>query len=374
MAGEAAQGLLSIGRRRPEPFTPEEMTFLELAGTLLAYAIENEGRIEASETEAEEQSILAEAAAGVARATTPLEISRAVRRAAARFIPSAFVTFGFLEPGALAFLTKEGPRAPLSFGPYFTRAFSEGQVAVPATADRIIAGENLPELEQSGAQAHLLTSAYSRGSLIGLLLVGSYNRDFEPGEREKRFCRVVANLVGPAMANARDIERQRMEAEEQRALAEVGAVVARESTPEQILKKLRGPLSQLIPQPVALFSFREPDAVIFQRLDGGLFSSPVGDLARRMDAEGQIHGDTVPRALRAMGMGELGIHALCGTAVRSAGAVVGYLMVGSRDPGFRFDERTLAHCRSVAQVVGPAMANARFAPGEAGCRGAALPR
>lgn len=360
-AGTSAEGLLTIGRHRPEPYSPEEMTFFELVGTLLAYAIANEGRVRASEAEAEEQAIVAEAAAAVARESSPLAITRALRGAVSRFISSPYVSFGFLEPGMVEFVTKQGPLRPANIGEYFTRAFAEGQVAVPATAGRIRAGESLPEVERVGVQAHLLTTAYSAGSVVGLLLIGSREESFVPGKREERFCRLIADIVGPAMANARTAQRQRWEAEDQRVLAEVGAVAAREATPQDILKALRAPLSSFIAQPVALFGFREPDAIVIPQPNGELRRLVLGEYAELLEEEGQIHGDQVPDDLAAAGMGSLQIRAVCATAVRSAGATIGYLIIGSREGEYAFDERALNQCRRIAQVVGPAMENARAA-------------
>jgi GAF domain-containing protein len=202
------------------------MTFFELVGTLLAYAIANEGRVAASQAEAEEQAIIAEAAAAVARESSPLAITRALRGAVSRFIPAPYVSFGFLEEGMVEFVTREGPLRPMNVGEHFTRAFTSGQAVVPATASRLRAGESLPEVERIGVQAHLLTTAYSAGAVVGLLLIGSREESFVPGEREARFCRLIADIVGPAMANARAAQRQRWEAEDQRILAEVGAVAA----------------------------------------------------------------------------------------------------------------------------------------------------
>jgi signal transduction histidine kinase len=360
-AGPSDEGLLTVGRRLAEPFTAEEMTFFELVGTLLAYAIANEGRVAASEAEAEEQAIIAEAAAAVARESSPLAITRALRGAVSRFIPAPYVSFGFLEEGMVEFVTREGPLRPMNVGEHFTRAFTSGQAVVPATASRLRAGESLPEVERIGVQAHLLTTAYSAGAVVGLLLIGSREESFVPGEREARFCRLIADIVGPAMANARAAQRQRWEAEDQRILAEVGAVAAREGLPQDILKGLRSPLASMISQPIALFGFREADCIVIPQADGSLARVSLGEYAAMLEEEGQIHGAEVPEDLALAGLGPLRLHALCATAVRSAGATVGYLILGSRDESFVFDERALGQCRRIAQVVGPAMENARAA-------------
>ncbi len=358
-AGTSDEGLLTVGRHNPEPFTPEEMTFFELVGTLLAYAIANEGRIAASESEAEEQAIIAEAAAAVARESSPLAITRALRGAVSRFIGAPYVAFGFLEPGVVEFVTRDGPMWPETIGEYFTRAFAEGQVAVPSTSARVRSGEQLPDMERIGVEAHLLTTAYSAGDVVGLLLIGSRDEAFVPGPREARLCRLIADIVGPAMANARSAQQQRWEAEDQRVLAQVGAVAAREGSPQEILRALRAPLASVIPHPLALFGFRESDSIVLPLTDGTMGRVPLGPYAELLEQEGQIHGDEVPEDLAAAGLGSTRLHAVCATAVRSAGATVGYLILGSRDESFAFDQRTLDQCRRIAQVVGPAMENAR---------------
>ena len=358
-AGNRTKGLLTIGKPDPAPFTDEEMTFFELAGTLVAYAIASERRIAATTAEAEEQAILATAAAAIARETAPLAITRALRGAAGLFIHDPYVTFGFLEPGVVEFVTRTGPLHPMAISKWFTRAFAEGQVVVPPTAERVRAGEVIPEVQATGVQSHVLTTVTSGDSVVGLLVIGSRDENFVPGDRELRLCRLIAHIAGPALANARIAQRKQLEAKDQQVLAEVGAVASRESTLEGILLGLKAPLEALISQPLVLFGFREPDAVAFPVLGGEVRRVPLGPYAALLDEKGQLHADAVPAALLPGGLGPFRLHAINATAVRSAGATIGYFIVGSRDGGFRFDERTLEICRRVGQVVGPAMENAR---------------
>ncbi|MEO8540312.1 MAG: GAF domain-containing protein [bacterium] len=361
LAGSSAEGLLTVGRLRPDSFTAEEMTFFELISTLLAYAVANEGRIAQSEAEAEEQAIIAEAAAAVARENDALAIVRSLRTAVGRFIPSPYVTFGFLDPGVVSFITREGSLDPLPIGEYFTRAFAEGQVLVPATAERVRAGERIPDMEELGVQAHVLTTAHSAGTIVGILLVGSRDESFVPGPRETRFCRLIADILGPAMANARATERERLDAEDQRMLAEIGAAVSREASPQQIMAAVRLPFHALVPQPFVFFGFREGNEIVFTRIDGSSYRVALGQYAVLIDQEGQIHGDGIPEDLGLKELSSIGINAICATGVRAGGDTVGYFLVGSRSPEFKFQERELAQCRRIAQIVGPAMQNARAA-------------
>ncbi|HNM77627.1 MAG TPA: GAF domain-containing protein, partial [Tepidiformaceae bacterium] len=356
-AGSRSKGLLTIGKADPAPFSDDEMTFFDLVGTLVAYAIASERRIAATTAEAEEQAILAAAAAAIARETDPLAITRALRRAAGLFIHDPYVTFGFLEPGVVEFVTRSGPLHPMVISKWFTRAFAEGQVIVPATAERVRAGEVIPEVQATGVQSHVLTTVTSGDSVVGLLVIGSRDENFVPGDREVRLCRLIADIAGPALANARIAQRKQEEAKEQEVLAEIAAISARESTPDRILVGLKAPLAALVPEPIVLFSFREADTILFPTFDGQGRRVPAGAYATLLDEKGQLHSASPPLALP--WLASFRIHAICATAVRSAGATIGYFMVGSRDPSFTFNERMLVLCRRMAQVVGPAMENAR---------------
>jgi len=359
-AGTGVEGALTVGRKAHAPFRRPERTFFELVGSLLSYAIANERRIAMSAAEAEEQGIIARAAAAVARETGSLAIASSLREAVGLFVPQPFVNFGYLESGAVAFPGKDGGLVTLPVGPYFTRAIDEGQVAVPPGP--AASPEGAAELERVGLQRHVVTAASSGGATVGLLVVGSRDPDFDYSPRELRLIRLIADIIGPAMANVRAVERERIEAEDQRVLAEIAAVCAREAEPAGLVNALHRPLRVLVPRPVVIFGFRDGDDVVYPRGDGTFVRLPIDQYMQMADELGQIHAPELPDDIDPNGvLREFGIHATCTTAVRAAGNTVGFLLVGSRAREHRFGRRERALFRLVSQIVGPAMENARAA-------------
>jgi signal transduction histidine kinase/CheY-like chemotaxis protein/transcriptional regulator with GAF, ATPase, and Fis domain len=359
-AGTGVEGALTVGRKSQTPFRRPERTFFELVGSLLSYAIANERRIAMSSQEAEEQGIIAGAAAAVARETGTLAIVKGLREVVGRFIPAAFVNFGYFEGASVVFPATDGGRPSVQVGPNLERARDEGQVVVaPGEA---LTGEARDELERLGVQGHVLTTAASGGLILGLLVVGSRDPSFEFGSRELRLLRLIADIAGPAMANVRALERERQEAEDQRVLAEIAAVCAREGDPTALVNSLHRPLRVLVPRPVAVFGFHDGDEIVFPRGDGTFVSFPMDPYMTMAADLGQIHAPELPDDGDPNGMlRQLGLHATCTTAVRAAGATVGFFMVGSRAAGYRFGQRERALFRLVSQIVGPAMENARAA-------------
>lgn len=359
-AGTGVEGALTVGRKSPVPFRRQERAFFELVGSLLSYAIANERRIAMSAAEAEEQGIIARAAAAVARGTGSAAIVRGLREAVESFVPSPFVSFGYFEGTSVVFPGRDGERPSVQVGPNLGRARSEGQVVVPGGGART--EEARVELDRLGVHAHVLTTASSGGVVLGLLVVGSRDPAFEFGPRELRLIRLIADIVGPAMANVRAVERERQEAEDQRVLAEVAAVCAREAEPTGLVNALHRPLRVLVPRPVVAFGFRDGNEVVYPRGDGTFVHAPVDPYMQMADELGQIHADELPADSDQRGiLRQMGVHATCTTAVRAAGETVGFLLVGSRMEGYHFGSRQRALLRLVSQIVGPAMENARAA-------------
>jgi signal transduction histidine kinase/ActR/RegA family two-component response regulator len=359
-AGTGVEGALTVGRKTHAPFRRPERTFFELVGSLLSYAIANERRIAMSAEEAEEQGIIAGAAAAVARETGTLAIVRGLREAVGRFIPAAFVNFGYFEGASVVFPAVDGGQPSVQVGPNLGRARDEGQVVVaPGGA---LTDEAQSELSRLGVHGHVLTTAASGGLVLGLLVVGSRDPSFQFGPRELRLLRLIADIAGPAMANARAVERERQEAEDQRVLAEIAAVCAREGEPTALVNALHRPLRVLVPRPVVVYGFRDGEEVVYPRGDGTFVSFPLESYVRMAGELGQIHAPELPDDSDPNGMlRQLGLHATCTTAVRAAGTTVGFLLVGSRAAGYRFGRRERALFRLVSQIVGPAMENARAA-------------
>ena len=137
------------------------------------------------------------------------------------------MNFGYVEGDGVRFPSTTGLLEVMRIDYHFTRALEHGQVVVPATSARVAAGEtDLEDMAALGLESHIVSSALSAGTVAGLLVVGSRDAAFAPGERELRLSRLIADIVGPAMANARAIERERIEADDQRILAHTAAAVA----------------------------------------------------------------------------------------------------------------------------------------------------
>ena len=278
----------------------------------------------------------------------------------AGFVPEPFMNFGFLEADAMVFPSRDGGRVRLPLGEYLEPMRAGGQVVSPRDGPPI--PEVGREMERLGIQRPVLTAASSGGSTVGVLVVATRDPGFEFGPRELRLIRLIADIAGPAMANVRAVERERQEAEDQRVLAEVAAVCAREAEPTALVNALHRPLRVLVPRPVVAFGFRDGEEVVYPRGDGTLVRVPMEAYMRMAEELGQIHADELPDDGDRPGiLRQMGVHATCTTAVRAAGETVGFLLAGSRLEGYHFGGRERALLRLIAQIVGPAMENARAA-------------
>jgi signal transduction histidine kinase/ActR/RegA family two-component response regulator len=216
--------------------------------------------------------------------------------------------------------------------------------------------------EELGLQNQVMTAARSGGEIIGMLIVGSRDPDYRFGEREVRLVRLITDIIGPGMAHVRAVERERREAEDQRVLAELAAVCAREANPVDILNRMAVALRPLIPRPVTVFGYRHGDEMVYPRADGAWIRLPLDPTFEVVDEMGQSFTDELPEESDPTGvLRQLGVRANCTTPIRSAGEIVGYLLVGSRQAGFTFSRRERELMRLAAQIVGPAMENARAA-------------
>ncbi|PFG73179.1 GAF domain-containing protein [Tepidiforma thermophila] len=362
-AGGETVGMLLLFSKAPA-FRPgaREARLAQLIADFLGPAMANMLALERERQEAEDQAIVAAAAAAVAREDDALAITHALTEAARRFVPAPFVTFGFLEGETAVFLNRAGPPTTVPLGANFREALDQGVAVVPAAAGRASQAGALPELQALGIQAHIIAAATSAGTPVGLLVVGSRDPAFSPGERETRLVRLIADIAGPAMANARAAERARLEAEDQRLLAEIAAVAARESTPDAITVALQRPLRSLVPLPIIAFGFREGERLVFPLGDGTVFESEIDAYAQLAEAEGQTYANSLPDDIDPRSpLWRMGAKAASTTVARAGGRTLGFLVVASRDQEYRFGERELRLLRLIAQIVGPAMENARAA-------------
>jgi signal transduction histidine kinase/ActR/RegA family two-component response regulator/transcriptional regulator with GAF, ATPase, and Fis domain len=191
-------GSLNIGRRKNVHFTAEDVAFIEVVSTLLAQSVANQRHIEATRREAEEQRIIAEVAAAAARETDPRALTEALVESVRRFVPRPFLGFAFRDGDKAVFHGREG-RHVVPLMELDRRALDEGQVSVPELAPYIPAGH---PVEPYGIHAATHTRSESGGSAIGLLVIASRQEGFVFRERELRLARLMAAIVGPALAAA----------------------------------------------------------------------------------------------------------------------------------------------------------------------------
>lgn len=366
-SGGEPEGLLTVARRAETPFTAEEMQFFEIVASLLAHAAANERRLAETMAEAEDQAIIAHVASAVARESDVAGIIRSLR-ATFRFVPEPFMNFGFLEGDHLAFPSDSRTSVQLPIGEDFQITLDSGQKTVTETAERPGTPQAQLQVDRIGMRSHILTRALSAGTPVGILVVGSRDPAFKPSAREERLCTLIADILGPAMANARVAEQQAHEAADQAILAEAAAAVASQSEPWEVVRSLHEAVGRFVPEPFVRFAYREGDSLSFQLEGGRRLEQPIVKYFRQALESGQsvgpplvvreAAGEDVARSKAA------GLQAHVVSRADTAGTVVGLLLVGSRDASFEPDPAVLNLCQRIAAIVGPAMANARAAQRE----------
>ncbi len=347
-------GILHLARARPERFRDEEMAFLEVVATFFSQAVGNQLRLIESNAEAEEQGVIAEVAAAAAAESDPGALVGALQ-ALRRLIPRPFAAFGYLDGDEVAYPAPGGEitRWPIDQPSY--SALKSGQVSEPEIPD------DFPKddiLRSAGVHALSHTVARSGGLVVGFLLVGSRQEGFVFEERELRILRVVAQIVGPAMENARAAQRSRLEADEQRLLAEIATVAAIETGEVALLAALVKPVGFLVRRPLVGYGHLEGDVIAYPTPGENEILLPLSGFEMRARDSGCAVGSPAdfPPGHPAHGFGG---YQICTVAYQAGGAVAGLLAVSSRDESFRFGEREQRIFRLIAQIVGPAMENAR---------------
>jgi signal transduction histidine kinase/ActR/RegA family two-component response regulator len=359
----AVVGLLVLGSH-DEGFEPgaREARLTGLIADIVGPAMASALSVERERREAEDQAVVASAAAAVAREHDALAITQALAAVVRRFVPAPYVAFGFIDGNVVQFPNRAGPPTIVPVGANFRLAIDEGHTIVPPVAERVSPGGALPELESLGIQAHIVAAASSGGAPVGLLIMGSRDAEFAPGEREVRLARLIADIVGPAMANARAAERERLDAEDQRLLTEIAALAAREATPDAMVVALQRPLRRLVPLPIVSFGLKEGELVHFPMGDGTVFETALDAYFRIAEEDGQSASSRLPDDVDpASPLWSMGVRATSVTAARAGGRTIGFLLVASRHEEYDFGERELRLQRLIAQIVGPAMENARTA-------------
>ncbi len=353
-------GAFHLSRFEDRRFRTDEVAFLDIVGKLLAQALASQRRVERAQAEAEARRVVGEAAAIAAREPDRRRLVSHLTAALASWIPDPVVAFGFVDGDRISYDDETMGRVDAVMGQFAREAVAAGQLVgdEPPTIDP--PAPRIVRLAEIGAHAWSITSARSAGQVVGLLIVASRTPGYRFSERKLESFREIAGTAGPAIANALAGARARRDAAEQRALADVAAVAAREPDPTALAAALEPALEPLIPRPTVEFCFLDGDELLYHSPRHGRAGINPGPYAKQALSQGQIVVEGVPADLQPTAAAwfredAVARHVL--TAARSAGATVGLLVTGTRESSHRFSERDLELLGRIAQVVGPAMAN-----------------
>ncbi|HXU23513.1 MAG TPA: GAF domain-containing protein, partial [Tepidiformaceae bacterium] len=358
----ALLGVLHLSRKAPVPFGTEELAFLEVVATLFTQAVASQLRIDRTIADATEQRAIADISAAAARERDVASLLKGMLPALGSAVPDVGVAFVFLEGDALLYCDASGNRLPLPAGPYARGVMEGEQVVVPVESMDGATAAAVALARGDGMHTLVLTPARSTGEVVGMLVVGTRSQSYVFSKLDRKLLAAMAQIVGPAMANVIAAEQLGAEAREQRVIAEIAAIAAREDRLEALVGALWQPLRTLMPRPFLAFGFLEGEEVLYPGEDGGMNRSPLDDHSRRALTDGQVHGVLEPGELPPGDILETyGVRAIAVTAARSGGEAIGLLLTGSLAEGYEFGDRELRLFRVIAQVIGPAMVNARAA-------------
>ncbi len=356
--GEAL-GVLHVSREGERPFEPEQIAFLQVVATFFAQTVAGHMRIAESAAETAEQWLRAEVAAVAAARSGRQAIIAGLVEPLSMIIPELFVAFTYPNGESVMLSGPMVAEQELPFGPHLRRALDEGQVVL-YEAQPDAAPETLATIRILGVRAIAVTAARVGGMVVGLLITASRKRGFRFSERDLRLINQVAEITGPAMANALAAENAEVEAKEQVIITAVAAVAARESDPAQLVSALVGPLRTFISKPFVAYAHLEGDVCAYQWPGEGEIRLPMTELEKRARSEHQVAVSGLEEQLPADHPGrQFGIHSGAITACLSGGTAVGLLVIGSRDSEVTFSKRDLRLFHLMAQIVGPAMQSAR---------------
>jgi signal transduction histidine kinase/CheY-like chemotaxis protein len=349
-------GLLSVGTTDPEhKFSERDLRILrritQVVGPAMAHAEVTQRRA----AEAEEQRIVVEVAAAVARESHPWSLLQAVVEPLRGFVSRPLVGFGHLTGDGVVYYVRDIGEWRTELTVLERKAIAEGQVHVREVDEYVPEGRQIRKLR---VHAGTLTATIAGGEATGLLLVGSRDPDFDFGERDLRLVRLLAQIVGPAMEAALASQRALQDAEEQRIVAEIGAIASREPDPEKLLKACQVPLGRLVPELILSYMFVDiaSGSYCFSSAPARRFE--LGPLGREAIATGQAWGGAEQLAHDHPGR-DAGVQTLALTANYATGAVAGLLGASCTAVGHAFNERELRVFRQATQIIGPAMETAR---------------
>lgn len=361
-------GMLTIASRDPAVhFTRDQLAVFRVIAQIVGPAFANIGAAERTRREAAEQRVLAEIASAAASAPTPVALLRAIREPMKRVVPRPWIEFGFLEGERVVYNFPEDDPIVTPTNEGVEAALREGQVSIRKEDGELPPDALLPGVDillSHGVGDRVLTAAVTGGTPIGILVVGTREPGYHFTAGDMALLRVIAGIVGPAMANTRAAAAAVRDAHEQRALAAVAAAAAAGATPAAIIKSVVEPLRPLVPRPFVAFGYLEGDRIVYPNPEGEPLELAIDPAIRQAMSEGQVVRREFEDTPETPGGGFLlraGVRRCVLTACASGGEANAVLVVGTRDARFAFSARHLALLRIVATILGPAMANARAA-------------
>jgi signal transduction histidine kinase/CheY-like chemotaxis protein len=369
--GDRPLGMLHVGRRPNVPLDQDEVSFLEVLGTLFAQAIGARRRLAEANRETASSRLLnqlsLELDAGEALETMFARVEPLLRRAAradhvallvrseeADLLRLVGATAGVLQTWKSEFRdTEVGVELFAGQGPTMVQHATGDH---PVTRMRALAGAGIQRVALGVLRDHEET--------VGMLSVARVgDRPFS--NREMEVLDVARALIAQAAAQRLRVERAERDAAEQEVAAAIAAAVARATTPGQLSTELAPVLARIIPGPTAWIGVVEGDEVTWSPGGDETLRGVMQARIRAAIESGQVVTDGPPGGVVSEAAhrfyNKLGVRRAVLTSMVFEGQPTGLLAVGTSDPAFRFRERHLRLLQVAAALVGPALARWRAA-------------
>lgn len=369
--GDRPLGMLHLGRRPNVPLDQDEVSFLEVLGTLFAQAIAAARRLSEASRESAMSHLLnqlsLELDAGEPLETMFARVEPLLRQAAgadhvallARSdepgrLRLAGVTAGVLQVWETEFRDEDvGTELFTGPGPALVQHTTRDH---PVTRMRGLAS--------AGIQRVALGIMRDHEDTVGLLSVGRAN-DQPFSNREMEVLDIARTLIAQAVAQRLRIERAERDVAEQEVAAAIAAAVARATHPGQLETELTPVLARLIPKPTVWIGVVHGDDVTWFQDHGQTLRGVMQERIRRAIESGQEVTEGPPPGIISDAARHFYVEQRVQRAVLTSmvfeGQPTGLLAVGSSDPAFSFRERHLRLLRVAAGLIGPALATWRAA-------------
>ncbi|GAB4337374.1 MAG: hypothetical protein Kow0010_25510 [Dehalococcoidia bacterium] len=359
------RGALAVARARDEPFGDEALSLLQMSARFLGSALEQEANVERARQSAARSQLLNDIA-------VLLNDGRPVEALVDRMLDliEPAIQFDYVE---LLLATGEPRRyrvlvsrpEVLEHGEVvevpettITAILDTGSESVQYNPARFPSLRGPRSFAEAGLTRMLTTLLRHNGELVGLLSFGRH-RGIAYDADDRAFVDVLCTLLAQGIVNRKQIEASRMEAADQRIIAEAAAAAARESDIARLSQALVEPLRGLIPRPFVALGYIEGADVVYEAPGRRPIRHQSEWYQRATVNAGQVHVPAVPGEVMAIdAIRELDVRSLSMTELRSRGETVGYLVIGARGEAYEFRDRDLRIFRVIAQIVGPAVANA----------------